>query len=151
MIWDVIINDRQTTLEKINGRFIKDNYCEDILTCHVIPLCRQGRAVFKHDNAPHHKAYVTNKFLGQPRWQRYAIVCCFPRYQRKWACLVMLEDETSTMNNVRKLWPPFWKTVWTLEWAHSCLYQVINPLNASQAKYGYWSQWWPHQILIFIF
>ena len=48
---------------RINGRLTKDNYCEDILTNHVIPLCRQGRAVFMYDNAPPHKAHVTTKFL----------------------------------------------------------------------------------------
>ena len=53
-----------TALMRINGRLKKDNnYCEDILTNHVILLCRQGRAVFMHDNTPLHKAHITTNFL----------------------------------------------------------------------------------------
>ena len=90
---------------RINGRLTKDNYCDDILTNHVIPICRQGRAVFMHDNAPPHKAHVTTKFLDNHdvnvmQWP--AVSPDIKPIEHVWSYLI-LENETSATRNLQKL------------------------------------------------
>ena len=75
MVWAGIIDNRKTALVRINGRLTKDNYCEDILTNNVIPLCRQRREAFMHDNAPPNKAHVTSNFLVKHDGNVVVVVC----------------------------------------------------------------------------
>lgn len=102
MVWGGIIDGRKTALVRINGRLTKDNYCEDILTNHVIPLCRQGRAVFMHDNAPPHKAHVTTHFLDNHDVNVMQWPACSPDInpiEHVWSCLKRKLRQRETCRN----------------------------------------------------
>ena len=116
----------------------------------VIPLCRleeQCSFMTMH--------YPTRHIYEQISWTTTVStscngLCCFPRHQPQRAGLVKLENETSTQWKTCRNSDHLFETL-NYEMISLLLHQVINPLYASQDKYGYVSQWWPHQILIFSF
>lgn len=66
MVWGGIVGRTKTPLVRINGRLRADDYIEQVLEAHVVPLFHNNNVPvtkFMQDNAPPHRAIVTRHYL----------------------------------------------------------------------------------------
>ena len=63
-VWGGIFGNEKTPLVRLNGRVTGDVYVRDILAQQVQPFLRnRANGILMHDNAPPHRARVTQEFI----------------------------------------------------------------------------------------
>lgn len=65
MMWGGITSDFRTQLVRIRGNLTAQRYINEVITPHVVPVCRQHHLTLMQDNAPAHRAHVTHAALAQ--------------------------------------------------------------------------------------
>lgn len=66
MVWGAISSTDRSPLVFINGNLTALKYINDVIQPHLLPfLARNGFPTFQQDNAPAHRAIITNNFLNQ--------------------------------------------------------------------------------------
>ena len=66
MFWGGLFGRKKTLLVRVERRLRADDYIEQVLEKHVVPLfaeTRNGCNVYMHDNAPPHRANITRQYL----------------------------------------------------------------------------------------
>jgi hypothetical protein len=63
MVWGAINNTGRSQLVRVQGNMTAQQYVQDIVQPHVLPLMVAPRAVFQQDNARPHTARLTTAFL----------------------------------------------------------------------------------------
>ena len=66
MVWGAISSTDHSPLVIINGNLTAARYINEVVRPHLLPfLARNGNPTFQQDNAPAHRARLTNGFLNQ--------------------------------------------------------------------------------------
>ena len=64
MVWGGIVGGLKTPLIRLEGRINSQRYIDEVLAPHAVPFIRQNHVRhFMHDNAPAHRAALTQDFL----------------------------------------------------------------------------------------
>lgn len=63
MVWGAISNTGRSQLVRVQGHLTAQQYVQDIVQPHVLPLLAAPRAVFQQDNARPHTARLTTAFF----------------------------------------------------------------------------------------
>ena len=66
MVWGAISSTDRSPLVFINGNLTAARYINEVIRPHLLPfLARYGNPTFQQDNAPAHRARLTDNFLNQ--------------------------------------------------------------------------------------